>query len=173
MHRTLRGVLGVSFAVVFVATACGKSTSSEPATTAASTTSRPEANSSTGGLDVTQITANWKTFFAGSTGAEQKIALLQDGRSFADTIHAQANSVMAKGTTAQVLNVSALAPGRARVQYTILLNGTPALKNQIGLAVLDGSVWKVADSSFCALLALEGTKPAACASGDITPSPTT
>jgi hypothetical protein len=123
--------------------------------------------------DVAQITSNWIAFFVGSTGAERKIQLLQDGQAFADTIHAQANSVMAKGTTVQVLSVSALAPGRARVQYTILLNGTPALKNQVGLSVLEGSVWKVADSSFCALLALEGTKPAACAGGSAAPSPTT
>src|SRR5436190_15821920 len=112
MDRTMRLMLVVSMAVVLAATACGKGSSSGPTTSGVTTTSEPAATSTAGGApDVAQITANWKDFFAGSTGAERKIALLQNGQAFADTIRAQANSVMAKGTTVQVLNVGALAPG--------------------------------------------------------------
>jgi hypothetical protein len=52
------------------------------------------------------------------------------------------------------------------VTYSILVAGTPALKNQPGVAVSQDGIWKVGDQSFCALLTLEnsGKAPAACAS---------
>ena len=52
---------------------------------------------------------------------------------------------------------------------TVLLLGTPLLKNQVGTAVYQDGVWKVAISSFCGLAYLEYPKgspqlPAACRS---------
>jgi hypothetical protein len=56
------------------------------------------------------------------------------------------------------------------VKYDILLNGTPALTNQTGTAVLDNGTWKVGVTSFCGLLTIENGgkatgEPAACQSG--------
>jgi hypothetical protein len=55
---------------------------------------------------------------------------------------------------------------QAVVKYTILFGGQPALSNQTGVAVHENGVWKVADSSFCALLTLEdnGKAPPVCSS---------
>jgi len=54
---------------------------------------------------------------------------------------------------------------QAKVTYSILVGGAAALKNQPGVAVKQGGVWKVGDQSFCALLTLEnnGKAPTACA----------
>jgi hypothetical protein len=55
---------------------------------------------------------------------------------------------------------------QAKVLYSILVSGTPELKNQPGVAVFQNGIWKVGDQSFCALLTLEnsGKAPSACAS---------
>ncbi|HYZ53605.1 MAG TPA: hypothetical protein VE733_08920 [Streptosporangiaceae bacterium] len=57
-------------------------------------------------------------------------------------------------------------PTQAKVIYSVLLGGTPALKNQPGVAVLQNGTWKVGDQSFCALLTLEnnGKAPSVCSS---------
>jgi hypothetical protein len=56
-------------------------------------------------------------------------------------------------------------PTQAKVTYSILVGGTPELKNQPGIAVNQAGTWKVGDQSFCALLTLEnsGKAPAVCA----------
>ena len=64
-------------------------------------------------------------------------------------------------------------PTQAQVTYTILVSGSPVLKNQKGLAVKQNGTWKVGDQSFCALLAMEnGGKtsglPKACQSAKTT-----
>jgi hypothetical protein len=53
------------------------------------------------------------------------------------------------------------------VNYNILLDGQPALKNQSGSAVFQDGTWKVGVASFCGLLSLENSGntsklPAAC-----------
>ena len=50
--------------------------------------------------------------------------------------------------------------------YSILLGGTPALKNAPGVAVYQSGTWKVGDQSFCFLLNEEqySKLPTACAS---------
>ena len=60
-------------------------------------------------------------------------------------------------------------PTQAKVIYSILVGGTPALSNQNGVAVLQNGVWKVGDTSFCGLLIVENSGktsglPAACQS---------
>jgi hypothetical protein len=117
---------------------------------------------------VAQITRNWKLFFAGSTPAKQKEALLQGGGLFASVIAAQANSPMARQTTALVSQVTVTSASIATVSYSIALNGKVALPNQVGAAVRAGNVWRVSQVSFCQLLRLEGTVPAAC---KVAPSP--
>ena len=53
--------------------------------------------------------------------------------------------------------VTVESPAQAKVTYSILVGGTPALKNQPGVAVYQGGTWKVGDQSFCALLTLENS----------------
>jgi len=116
------------------------------------------------------VTGVYQRFFDGTTSADQKIALLENGPAFAATIKAQTGSPMAKSTTATVSNVASSSTDHVDVTFTVLFNGKPALVGQSGSAVmLDGS-WKVTASTFCALLTLEGNPPPACATA--TPTPT-
>jgi hypothetical protein len=109
-----------------------------------------------------QVKRNWIAFFDGSTPASRKVALLQNGQQFAPLIQAEANSPLARQTAVTVSKVTLLSATRANVVYTITLAGQPALKNQVGTAVLVGKTWEVSDQSFCALLGLEGATPPAC-----------
>lgn len=112
-----------------------------------------------------QITKNWETFFDGKTSASQRIKLLQHGSKFSSLIKSQSGKGLAAETSAKVSSVTLSGSKKATVDYTILLNGQPALKNQKGTALLHKGTWQVSDSSFCGLLALQGAKPAACSAG--------
>jgi hypothetical protein len=111
------------------------------------------------------IKTNWEAFFNGKTGAAQKIALLQNGQTFASVIKAQASSTLATGASAAVTAVVVESATTATVSYNIDLNGSAALSNQTGTAVYQDGMWKVGDVSFCALLTLEnaGKAPSVCA----------
>jgi hypothetical protein len=111
------------------------------------------------------IKTNWEAFFNGKTGATQKIALLQNGQTFASVIKAQAGTTIASGASAVVTAVVVESASTATVSYNVDLNGTPALSNQTGTAVFQDGMWKVGDVSFCALLTLEngGKAPSVCA----------
>jgi hypothetical protein len=173
-HRTLQllvlvGVLGVGIA------ACGSSSNntsassspstSAPATSAPATSASPAASASAAAL----ITKNWEAFFNAKTPVAKRVALLQNGQVFAAVIKAQAGSSLASSATAKVTKVTMLSATQAKVTYSILVGGSPALANQSGVAVYQGGTWKVGLASFCGLLALEnGGKtsglPSACKS---------
>jgi hypothetical protein len=94
---------------------------------------------------------------------------LQDGSTFSSIIKSQAGSGLASQATAQVTKVTVITTSEAQVTYSILLNGTPELKNQNGTAVYQDGTWKVGVTSFCGLLTLENggstaSLPAACKS---------
>ncbi len=95
-----------------------------------------------------------------------RISLLQNGSAFASILRSQASSPLAASAASTVSAVTVESPAQASVTYSILLHGTPALKNEPGVAVHQDGTWKVGDQSFCALLILEssGKAPAACAS---------
>ncbi len=101
-------------------------------------------------------------FFSGKSSAVVKIALLQKGDEFAKAIDAQAASALARQTSAKVLNVRLVNGSKAVVTYTIELAGAPVLAHRTGTAVKVAGSWKVGDASFCALLRLQGSAPAAC-----------
>jgi hypothetical protein len=130
------------------------SSSSPPSSTPASS----EATSSppTAGAAAT-ITKNWVTFFNGKTPVATRVSLLQDGTQFPKA--SLAPSSLSSGASAKVLSVTGITSSSATVKYDILLDGTPALKNQVGTAVLQAGTWKVGVSNFCSLLKLEGFKP--------------
>jgi len=133
-------------------------------TAAAEPTSGPAA--------VAAITANWKTVFNGKAPIPSRLALVQDGPQVAAFVEAQAKTsfgAAAAGSTATVSSVTITSPSQARVDYEVLLLGTPLLKKQVGFAVYLNGVWKVGIASFCGLAYLEYPKtspklPAICRS---------
>ena len=138
---------------------------SQPATSPASSSS---AEPTTGSGAVSAIEANWATFFNAKTPLARRIALLQNGQVFASVIKTQLGGSFASLATSKVTHVSLTGTTQAGVTYTILVGGKPALSNQSGTSIYQDGVWKVGDSSLCALLKLEnGGKskglPAACA----------
>jgi hypothetical protein len=154
----------VACAVAAASTACSSnSTSSAPSKPAAASSAEP----TSGAAAEHQIATNWTTFFDPKTPVSQRIALLQDGQTFASVIQAQAGSSLASQASAAVSKVAVSNPSQASVSYSILLGGNPALPNQSGTAVYQSGTWKVAVASFCGLLALEAggstaALPAAC-----------
>lgn len=114
--------------------------------------------------DEQAITTAFEKFFDGQSDAQTKLGQIQDPDRFADTIHAQAGLDIAKSTTVQVGDMDKVAPGRAAVTYTILMDDKPVLPDQHGYAVRESGEWKVSASSFCTLLTLEndGTPPQEC-----------
>jgi hypothetical protein len=151
--------------------ACGSSSSSSstpsasPSPTAA--TSSASSTSSAISADEKEITANWTAFFNPKTPVSQRVSLLQDGSQFSSVIKSQAGSSLASEATAQVTKVTVITSSQAQVTYSILVAGTPELKNQSGMAVFQDGTWKVGVGSFCGLLALENggnssSLPAAC-----------
>lgn len=154
--------LGPALAVALAA--CGSSGTTTPKANSSPSTSAPAASS---GSATAQITTNWQAFFSAKTPESRRVQLLQNGQDFASVIKAQAGSTLASSATAQVTKVTDVSSSQAKVTYSILVGGTPELKDQAGVAVLQNGTWKVGDASFCGLLALENGGstsglPAAC-----------
>jgi hypothetical protein len=150
--------------------ACSSSGSSAPSSSTASSSapaSSASASPATGSAAVQKITANWTAFFDAKTPTATRISLLQNGPTFASIIKAQAGSGLAATATAKVTKVVVTSPTQAKVTYSILVGGQPALAGQSGVAVYEGGIWKVGVASFCGLLNLEfagntSSLPAAC-----------
>lgn len=146
---------------IMAVTACSSSSSSgaKPSASASATAASTSAA-------VTQIKANWEAFFNPKTPVARRVSLLQNGQVFESIIKTQASSPLASSATSSVSSVTVESPAQAKVVYSILVGGSPALKNQPGVAVYQSGIWKVGDQSFCALLTLEnsGKAPASCAS---------
>jgi len=158
-------VLIVAFSTVVAVTACSSSGSAKPAASASKSSAAASANGSSSAA-VAQIKTNWEAFFNPKTPVSKRVSLLQNGSTFASIIQSQASSPLASSATSSVTAVTVQSPAQAKVTYSILVGGTPALKDQPGVAVYQSGTWKVGDQSFCALLTLEnsGKAPTACAS---------
>ena len=156
MAARLPACVGVGVLVLALAACGGGSSSSE---------STNHSSDSAGASAKEQIEKNWTAFFSPNTSASAKESLLQNGRRFAAVINAQAKSPLAKESSAKVTSVKLTGPKTAKVTYTVLLAGAPALKNQPGTAVDDGGTWQVSDASFCQLLSLQGSAPPGCPKG--------
>ncbi|MGW0045474.1 hypothetical protein [Rhodococcus sp. NPDC003348] len=165
----------LAFSALLAVAAAGCSSNSDESSTTTTPAATTQATATThetgtahatgtaaGAADTDAVTHAFVTFFSGETPGATKITLVQNGDAFADTINAQANSPMATGTTATVSHVDVDAPGHATVTYTVLINGQPVLADQTGEAVQVDGTWKVAESTFCSLLTLEGNPPPVC-----------
>ncbi len=142
----------VSLVLAGTLAACGGS-GHKPAATQSTTTSTMSAKQ--------QVEAAWLAFFSSKTPPAKKAALLENGAKFAPVLKSMSSSPLAKNTKAKVSNVKVTGT-TAQVTYTIYVGATPALKNQRGTAVEQNGQWKVSDASLCAILALQGSPPAAC-----------
>lgn len=162
-RRSTPVALVAGLAACGVLAGCGGSSGGTGAASGGAKASPTSSASSTASA-VAEVRADWTAFFSGTTPAQRKIALLQNGQTFAALITAQARSPMATSSSAKVLSVALTGSSSAKVGYSILLAGKPALSNQSGTAVLQGGTWKVGDASFCSLLALQngGKAPAPC-----------
>ena len=141
------------------------SSSASAASSAPATSASPVSSSGA----TAAITADWVAFFSPKTPVAKRVSLLQDGQTFQSVIKSQAGSGLAASATSKVTKVTLVSPTQAKVTYSILLGGQPALSNQAGVAVKQGGTWKVGVASFCGLLTVEnGGKtsglPAACKS---------
>ena len=175
-RRFVSSILLVSaFGGGLAACSSGTSTSappsapSSPAAAAPSASATTPGSSSSGTAAEQAITKNWEAFFSPQTPVAKRVSLLQDGQAMSSVISAQAGSGLASQATAKVTKVTMTSPTQANVTYTILVAGSPVLKNQKGVAVYQDGTWKVGLASFCGLLALENSGntsglPAACSS---------
>ncbi len=108
------------------------------------------------------VTTSYIRFFNPTVAETDRLSLIQDGAAFSQAMDQQAKSAFAKAASVKVVKVTVNSAKRATVVYTILLSGSPVLRNQTGYAVNEGGKWKVAGQTFCELLAVEGPLPAVC-----------
>jgi hypothetical protein len=174
MNRLQRWTVALVTVGTMAVTGCGSSSSKSAATTATPSTAAPTTAGPTTTIDqaaaTAQITANWTKFFDGkNTDFNSKLALLENATKIGDAYR----QALAKGgatagqTSTAVHGVAFLATtdcndalgesvSCAKVTYDLLVNGTAALKAQIGYAVLVDGTWKVSQITDCALSHLGG-----------------
>ena len=139
---------------------------------ARSSASASPAQPATGPAAAAAVKAMWQTFFNGAVPIPRRLGLLQDSQQFASFVHSQAKTSLGSLVLAASAKVSAVRlqpPGHASVTYSILLGRKTVAKNLSGTAVYTAGRWKVAVTTFCALVhAAYGKKsnliPAACGS---------
>ena len=166
----LAPALGLALALAVAACSSSSSSSSSsapsssaPASSAPASSSAP-ATSSGNSAAVAEITANWEKFFNASTPLSQRVALLQNGSTFAVAIAGLSHLVTGLG--AKVTGVTVNSATTATVTYNLTAGGSSLLSGQTGQAVYENGVWKVGDASLCGLIKLVpgGSVPAACSS---------
>jgi purine-cytosine permease-like protein len=159
--------LALVLAVAACSSSSSSSTSSAPSSSAPASSapaSSAPASSSGNSAAVAEITANWEKFFNASTPTSERVALLQNGSTFAAAIAALSHLVTGLG--AKVTAVTVNSATTATVTYNLTAGGSSLLSGQTGKAVYENGVWKVGDASLCSLIKLVpgGSVPAACSS---------
>ncbi|WP_063905976.1 hypothetical protein [Nocardia kruczakiae] len=168
MIRGAAGLCGIAVIAAATVTGCSDDKSDDTATTttaAAATTSAaaPAAGSSAADPATTKaVTDAYVLFFDAEQPADKRAAAVEKGDVFAPVLTAQAGNPQAQGTSATVSKVTTVDAGHADVTYTLLMGGNPVLPDQAGQAVQENGQWKVAATTFCALLKLQGGTAPAC-----------
>ena len=155
MNGLQRRLLVAVVGGLLVLGACGGSDNKSAATT--TTTAPPTTLSAQQNKDA--ATKVFTDFFDGkNTDLNAKLQLLDDPDKYKALYNKFATGATTgpqlAGTSVTVTKVDPTGPDSADVTYTINLNGTPALMDQIGKAVLVNGQWKVAGTTFCDLAAL-------------------
>jgi hypothetical protein len=160
MRRTAAVVLVLAMAAAIAGCSSSKAKSGSPATKTSTSSSTSGATASS--ADVAAITSAYTRFFNPKTSLAESMSLLQDGAAFKAALEQQATTAQAKTASATVSKVNLQSPNTAVVTFTILISGSPVLKDTPGYAVREGGTWKVAGQTFCGLLVLNGGAPPAC-----------
>jgi hypothetical protein len=145
-----------ALALVCALAGCGAKESGQPASSSA-------AAPAAGGSVSDQVTSVFERFFDGTQPVDTKIGLLQKGEGFRQVLQAQAAGPLAKSSGVKVVKVAQSTQNSAAVTFTVLLDGKPALENQVGGAVLDNGAWKISANTYCSLLKLQGLNAPPCA----------
>ena len=116
---------------------------------------------------IAQIKAAYTGFFTTKTSLADHVALMENGAQFKPLIQSFLGMPLAKGVSATVSSVTMQGANKAKVVYTVKIQGL-SLANQTGYAVRQGGKWKVSDSTLCSLLARAGgpTPPACMSAAD-------
>jgi len=179
-HFVISGLLAAGIALVAACSSGGggstgaSSTSSSgvsspasPAATVATTGAGTPADAAT----LTAITRAFTDFFDYQSTAAQSQNALQDGDQFTAVLASQGKSSYAQKSAASVKSANLISPDTAKVIFTVSVGGQALLPDAPGYAVrIDGS-WKVAATTFCSLLTLEGEKSGACSNPAVTALP--
>jgi len=117
------------------------------------------------------VTKAYQDFFDYQSTAEQSRNALQRGDLFKAVLDQQGTQSYAQKSAATVSSVKLISANTAKVIFTVKVAGQPLLPDAPGYAVrIDGS-WKVAATTFCSLLTLEGDHADACSNPSVTALP--
>lgn len=176
-HFATTGLVVLGLAVL---SACGSSGGSTGTTASSAPSSGPSPVSTvatTGAgtpADATTkaaVTKAFSDFFDSKSTTAQSQNALQAGDQFTAVLTQQGTQSYAKKSAATVASVRLISPNTAKVVFTVTVGGQPLLPDAPGYAVrIDGS-WKVAATTFCSLLTLEGDKADACKDPAVTALP--
>jgi hypothetical protein len=119
----------------------------------------------------TAITKAFQDFFDYQSTAQQSQDALQDGDRFTAVLTQQGTQSYAQKSAATVASASLLSPDTAKVVFTVSVGGQALLPDATGYAVRLNGSWKVAATTFCSLLELEGDKAPACSDPSVTALP--
>jgi hypothetical protein len=104
----------------------------------------------------------YNKFFDNSIDTATKASMVQDAAKVQGLLTALAAAAGGQKSSIQVNSVSFDSPTHAKVDFAILLNGTPAVPHATGEAIYDSASnhWQVADSTLCQLAGITpGTSP--------------
>jgi hypothetical protein len=117
------------------------------------------------------ITKAFQDFFDYQSTPAQSRDALQDGDMFTAVLDQQGTQSYAQKSAATVKSVNLISANTAKVVFSVLVGGQPLLPDAPGFAVRIGGQWKVAATTFCNLLKLEGDKADACQNPAVTALP--
>jgi hypothetical protein len=157
-RRILVPALALALAAAVAACTGSRSSSGSSAPVSSVRASAPPAATNTAAA-VAQITANWEKAFNGSTPLSRRVTLVQNGSMFAAAI--SDSRKWPSGLGSYVIGVRLDSATSANVTYNIAIDGfgEPALSGLTGTAVYQDGVWKVGDTSLCAVLKLVPGEP--------------
>jgi hypothetical protein len=181
MRRTTLSTLavGVAAALSLVLAGCsssgGSSTHSPTATSSATTSvsSTPSSiNSQPDAATLAAVTNVYNVFFDPKSTDAQVENSVQNGAALTGAVANDNHSQYQGHSGVKVLKVQMLSPLVAKVTFQVSLDGQVILPNASGYAVKEGGSWKLAATTFCQLINLEGYKTDLCKDPKETAFPT-
>ncbi|MGP3984442.1 hypothetical protein [Streptomyces sp. KR80] len=109
-----------------------------------------------------QVRENWATFFDPRAPLDEKTKVLENGDRLQPLLQAFSGDQRARQSAAEVTKVTFTSATGAEVTYNLTVQGTTALPNASGVAVLQDNVWKVSVKTLCALVGQSGVEAPGC-----------